>query len=346
MTKWEKLLSDFSVAIGYFAICVASLADSLIDSFIHFPFILAFFLPWVTLPRVFIQLVQQTLQAIESDPAINSREAALQALRRLGLDDFAYVLMTMPRPQLPRLSSLLPRMASEDLQQRWTGTFGITLLRQTSAFVRSLVYNYARFTGDTLEGRSILDFGCGYGRIARWMYYFSDPACVIGLDPWPRAIEACRQDGLGPQFIQSDYLPTSLPVGDARFALIYAFSVFTHLSERATRVALKTLTDYLTDNGLIGITIRPVEYWENEKLARSKGLVEQQIATHKENGFSFLPHDHDRERPRIDGEMTYGDTSFTLEWLAKNFPHVSIKGVDRSLEDPLQYYVFLQKRGG
>jgi SAM-dependent methyltransferase len=293
---------------------------------------------------VFIQLVQQTLREIEANPAINSREAALRALRRLGIDDFAYVLMTMPNAQFPRLSSLLPRMASEDLQQRWTGATGIMLLRQTSAFVRSLAHNYARFTGNTLEGRSILDFGCGYGRIARWMYYFSDPASVIGVDPWPRAIEVCRQDGLGPQFIQSEYLPTNLPVGNERFALIYAFSVFTHLSERATRVALKTLTEYLNENGLLAITIRPVEYWQNEKLARSKGLVEHQITMHNEKGFSFLPHDHDQERPRVDSEMTYGDTSFTLEWLSKNFPYLSIKGVDRSLDDSLQYYVFLQKK--
>jgi SAM-dependent methyltransferase len=292
---------------------------------------------------MFIELVQQTLRQTEANPAINSRETALQSLRSLGIDDFAYVLMTVPNPQFPRLSSLLPRMASEDLQQRWTGATGITLLRQTSAFVRSLAYNYARFTGDTLEGRSILDFGCGYGRIARWMYYFSDPANVIGVDPWQRAIEVCRQDGLGPQFIQSEYLPTSLPVGDVRFALIYAFSVFTHLSERATRVALKTLTEYLNEKALLAITIRPVEYWQNEKLARSKGLVEHQIAMHKEKGFSFLPHGHDGDRPRIDGEMTYGDTSFTLEWLSTNFPQLVLKGVDRSLDDSLQYYLFLQK---
>ena len=293
---------------------------------------------------MFIQLVDSTLHAIEAAPAINSREAALQALRCLGMEDFAHVLMTMPNPQCPRLSALLPRMASEDLQRRWTGATGITLLRQTGAFVRSLAYNYAKFSDNTLEGRSILDFGCGYGRIARWMYYFSDPARVFGVDPWERAIEVCRQDGLGPQFVQSDYLPNSLPVGDTRFDLIYAFSVFTHLSERAMRAALATLAEYLNTNGLLAITIRPVEYWQNEKLARMKGLVEHQLAMHKEKGFSFLPHDHEKERPRIDGEMTYGDTSFTLEWFSRSFPYLTIQGVDRSLDDPLQYYLFLQKK--
>jgi SAM-dependent methyltransferase len=270
----------------------------------------------------------------------------LKALRCLGIEDFAYVLMTMPHPQFPRISSLLPRMASEDLQRRWTGATGITLLRQTGAFVRSLAYNYARFSDGTLEGRSILDFGCGYGRIARWMYYFSDPCRVFGVDPWERAIEVCRQDGLGPQFMQSSYLPTNLPVGDVRFDLIYAFSVFTHLSERAMRAALTTLTEYLNANGLLVITIRPVEYWQNEKLARSKGLVERQLAMHKEKGFSFLPHDHEQDRPRIDGEMTYGDTSFTLEWFSRNFPYLTLRGVDRSLDDSLQYYLFLQKSSG
>ena len=186
---------------------------------------------------------------------------ALRSLRRLGLEDFGELLASMPNPELPNLSRILPAMASIEVQTNWTGAHGMTLLKQTSNFVRSAAYNFTRLTGRPLEGARVLDFGCGYGRIARLMYYFSDPESFMGVDPWDRSIELCHQAGFGDNFRQSDYLPKTLPVGDIKFDLIYAFSVFTHLSSRATRQALNTLRNYVHHDGVLLITIRPVEYW-------------------------------------------------------------------------------------
>jgi SAM-dependent methyltransferase len=183
-----------------------------------------------------------------------------------------------------------------------------------------------------------LDYGCGYGRIARLMYYFSDPARVVGVDPWDKSIEICHGDGLGANFVQSDYLPESLPVGRRRFDLIYAFSVFTHLSERAARASLNTLAHYLKRKGLLVITIRPIEFWPYDQAAQEAEAVEHQMALHREKGFSFRPH----QRRAVDGDITYGDTSLKTDWLSHNFPQFTIKGVDRSLDDSLQRYVFLQ----
>jgi SAM-dependent methyltransferase len=226
------------------------------------------------------------------------------------------------------------------VQQSWTGCSGETLLRQTCAFVRSLAYNYTRFTGKPLAGASILDFGCGYGRIARLMYYFVDPSSLVGVDPWDRSVQICQEDGMGSNFLLSSYLPTNLPVGARQFDLIYAFSVFTHLSERAMRISLAAISRYLKVGGLLIITIRPVEYWHYDQGAQKSGLSERQVALHKEKGFAFLPHN----RPAVDGDITYGDTTLTLQWLADNFPFLLVKGADRSLDDPFQYYVFLQHR--
>lgn len=287
---------------------------------------------------MFIEAVQSKLHSIETDNSISTIESALKALRGLGIDDFGYFLISLPNPQFPKLSALLPRMASDEVQKSWTGSSGEVLLRQTCTFVRSVAYNYAKLAKHTLEGALILDYGCGYGRIARLMYYFSDPSSVFGVDPWDASIKICRDDRLGSNFLQSTYLPASLPVGQARFDLIYAFSVFTHLSERAAKMSLSVLSKYLRPGGLLVITIRPVEYWHHDPAAQKAGVVEQQIALHRERGFSFLPH----HRPPVDDDITYGDTSFTTEWLCSNFPQYVLKGVDRSLEDPFQYYLFLQ----
>ncbi|HTL56612.1 MAG TPA: class I SAM-dependent methyltransferase [Candidatus Limnocylindrales bacterium] len=286
----------------------------------------------------FLESVEAKLRSVETEKAIDSFEQALKVLRTLGIDDFGFVFMSMPNPQFPKLSRLLPRMAAETVQLSWTGSSGVTLLRQTCSFVRALTYNYAKWTLKPLDGASILDFGCGYGRIARLMYYFTDPSRLVGVDPWDRSIAICREDRLAGEFAQSSYLPTSLPVGDRKFDLIYAFSVFTHLSERATNMCLSVLAKYLQPDGLLVITIRPIEYWHHHAAVEKIDSVQREISLHREKGFAFLPHN----RTAVDGDITYGDTSLTLEWLSQKAPFFSVRGVDRSLDDPLQQYVFLQ----
>jgi SAM-dependent methyltransferase len=266
-----------------------------------------------------------------------SRDQAFKLLRSLSLTDFGMFLLSLPNPKYPRLSSLLPSMASTEVQNSWTGDHGIPLLTQSIDFVRSLACQFPKLTGHGFEDASILDFGCGYGRILRLMYFFSDENSIFGVDPWDRSIEICLRDGLRNIFL-SEYLPSSLPLPRTDFDLIFAFSVFTHLSEKATAACLKTLAQYVSRDGMIVITIRPVKYWDFDRNATARRLVDNQKQTHMKHGFAFLPHD------RTDGLVNYGDTSMSLDWLQASFPELRIVAVDRSLSDPGQLYVYLQKR--
>jgi hypothetical protein len=104
---------------------------------------------------------------------------------------------------------------------------------------------------------------------------------------------------------------------------------------------LNTISKYIKPAGLIVITIRPVEYWDIDAHANAGGgVVEQRKSQHRAYGFSFLPHN----RKPIDGDITYGDTSMSLDWLEAAFPNLEIMGTDRSLSDPYQIYVFLRFR--
>lgn len=281
--------------------------------------------------------IQETVAAAERVAQRGTAEDVLAEVRFLPLDDFATVLLHMPDPALPAMSRLLPKMADEEVQRSWTGNAGYALLQQSLNFVRSVALQCVQLTGAPLQGRSILDFGCGYGRIIRLMYYYSPPSRIWGIDPWDRSIELCRSDGMLGNFAVSDYLPRTLPVGNARFGLIYAFSVFTHLSERATRQALATLRSYIEDDGLCVVTIRPREYWDVAAAmghAVSHDLMKWQ---HDEGGFAFTPHD----RSPVEGEVTYGDTSLTFRWLRDNIPGWKIAGYDHTLDDVYQIIVYL-----
>lgn len=270
------------------------------------------------------------------DAAVNGANACLAELRNLPLDDFGELVISLPNPELPRISAVLPAMASDEVQRHWTGNCGVDLLKQTNNFVRIVTQYYALLMARPLGEARILDFGCGYGRILRSMYYFADPDNLYGCDPWDKSISLCKEAGILGHLAISDYLPRTLPF-EAKFDLIYAFSVFTHLSERATSTCLEALADRLTSDGLLVITIRPVEYWAARSDV-SPDIVKELADVHRNSGFAFLPHN----RLPLDGDITYGDTSISLDYIEKRFPQFKIEKIERTIDDRFQIIVFLR----
>jgi len=268
------------------------------------------------------------------EAASNGLEPALTALRQLGLEDFGQVMISMPNGAYPALSRVLPPMASAETQRSWTGAAGVDLLRQSVAFVRIAEATFGRITGRPLHNASILDFGCGYGRLIRLMYFYSDPARIAGCDPWDRSLALCREAGLTCRLDQTDYLPESLPYPEGSFDFVYAFSVFTHTSAEATRTALSALRKVIRPDGVLAITLRPVEYWAFARDIPEPAKPELESA-HRRTGFAFRPHATGAAEP------TYGDTSMTVEFLVTEHPGWRVASVDRSLQDPYQIVVFL-----
>jgi hypothetical protein len=285
---------------------------------------------------------QPTLEAAEAI-ASETKDVvkALHQLRLMSINDFGIFLLGLPDPKYPALSALLPRMADSDVQKSWTGADGRNLLRQTLTFIRLVSQNFQSITNQPLHQQPILDFGCGWGRIIRLLYYFSDPSLIYGCDPWDKSIQICRDDRVLGNLALSEYLPHRLPFDRQQFDLILAFSVFTHLSELAAATALKVLSGALSERGLLVITIRPVEYWRIHKglSAPDRAALE---AEHAARGFAYRPHN----RTPVDGDITYGDTSMTLEYFEKQFPWLSLRKIEQTLDDPYQTVLFLTKGTG
>ena len=282
-------------------------------------------------------ILHETLTSIEAQITDStSQDELYEKLRPLGLTNFGFVMLSMPDPGFPKISGVLPGMASEQTQMQWTGAAGIPLLIQTIDFVRSVAFNFHRFTGESLENKTVLDFGCGYGRIARLMYFLTTTDNFFAVDPMNGSIEECAAHGLTKNFLLSNWSATDLPTGQRKFSLIFSFSVFTHLSETAARIALTTLLRHLEPNGLLVISIRPVEYWYFDKYTNDRKLSDHQVAAHNREGFSFLPHGQEQGIPN------YGEASMTPAWIESSFPGVEVLGLDRSISDPCQIYVFMR----
>ena len=282
----------------------------------------------------FVHHIFEHLEVVEA--SVLGREDVYRKLRKLGLSDFASVLWAMPDQRFPHTSSVLPKMATEDTQREWTGYVGETLLSQSISFMRAMSANYAALTGNSLQDKKILDFGCGYGRLMRLASFYS--ANVYGVDPWIDSLNRCEEAGITNVSL-SDYLPQDLPV-QTDFDFVYAFSVFTHLSERAMKMALGAIHKHVVTRGILCITIRPVEYWRMVYPNWSE-IDLARYENHHHAGFAFYPH----ARDAVDGDVTYGDTSMTLDYLATVCSETGwrIRATDRTIEDPVQRFVFLER---
>ena len=268
---------------------------------------------------------------------------AIRLLRRIGLETWGRFLWELPKPVFPQLSSVMPTMSPAEVQRAWTGCDGEQLLLQSTPFVRYVMWAQATFGQQRGRDLAVLDFGCGYGRIARLMLKYVESDNLWGVDPWPESIDLAWQAGFRrDRFLQSEELPTSLPVPDSGFDLVYAFSVATHLSPTALTHALSAIKKCLNENGILVVTLRPREFWNGDfhdtipKADRSEMLAE-----HDRQGVAFRPQDR---REVEDVGVTFGDISWEVETFAGALPDWHVRDVERLAVDPYQVYVTLSPR--
>jgi ubiquinone/menaquinone biosynthesis C-methylase UbiE len=90
-------------------------------------------------------------------------------------------------------------------------------------------------SGFTLEGaKRILDFGCGPGRMIRWLTSLTDKGREIwGADMFAESIVWCQQHLSPPFWFTTTTSLPHLPFEDGYFDFLYAGSVFTHIADLA-----------------------------------------------------------------------------------------------------------------
>jgi len=93
----------------------------------------------------------------------------------------------------------------------------------------------------------ILDFGCGCGRVTRF-WSARNNARIFGTDYNQRLIEWCQRNLPFAEFSANQLTPP-LTYRDNQFDLIYAFSVFTHLTEDLQKLWMMELTRVLMPGG-------------------------------------------------------------------------------------------------
>jgi ubiquinone/menaquinone biosynthesis C-methylase UbiE len=107
-----------------------------------------------------------------------------------------------------------------------------------------------RGMGASLSDKRVLDFGCGCGRILRWLTSSYPTTRFHGTDVDGEAIEWCIRNLQGPAFIKSAPEPP-LPFESAYFDVVYCFSVFTHLDEFMQDIWLAEIKRIVKPGGIV-----------------------------------------------------------------------------------------------
>jgi SAM-dependent methyltransferase len=266
--------------------------------------------------------------------------------RDLDVDLWA-LLLTQQYEVYPNIRALLPDVPDPALQQVWNGASGAELAAQSKDFYGKLCERYARHSDRPLAEASVLDFGCGWGRLTRFLARDVEPGHLYGCDPVEAILDVCRENRVPARLARTEFVPERPPF-EERFDLAFAFSVFTHISEDAHRSCLQALHQSLRPGGLLVLTVRPPEYLRlcERMHPLLESLGKDYLARLEEPRYLFVPHPADAQHLQYTGgNMSYGETVITLSYVRETWSSMfELLDVDLLAGDLHQVMLTLRRR--
>ncbi|HLY07244.1 MAG TPA: class I SAM-dependent methyltransferase [Rhizomicrobium sp.] len=127
-------------------------------------------------------------------------------------------------PRVPRL----PPVAIQKLTNNRDGRKTL----EGAAKLYGFVAREVRARAPSAKDLRLLDFGCGWGRFARFFPQLTPEANIFGIDADARLIAACREYLPGMNFAATKPR-RPLPFAEGTFDVVFSNSVFSHLNEKS-----------------------------------------------------------------------------------------------------------------
>lgn len=186
------------------------------------------------------------LSSLERARVLRPTYRAYERLRALGNRDG----LTIPTD-----SVALP---PAKLRVRVAGTANATWFLESGRLASETIQSSLEAVGLRIEDLPrVLDFGCGCGRVIRWLRDI--PAELQGADLDWDAIVWCRKNLSFAKF-EHNRLASPLPYEPESFDLIYAFSVLTHLPLNLQHDWMHELGRVLRRDGLLLVSTHGESY--------------------------------------------------------------------------------------
>jgi len=137
------------------------------------------------------------------------------------------------KPILPEVDNLGFCNPSKEIQERYVGASFTATFTEAAEFLNYLIeHQYPAGVSSNADFLKVLDYGCGWGRMLRLLRSKKELQWIsfYGCDPLRDAVEICRRSIPDAYITRCSVYPPS-DYRDGLFDLIYAYSVFSHLSE-------------------------------------------------------------------------------------------------------------------
>ena len=263
-------------------------------------------------------------------------------------DDEWFELQFWPEEALKKYGVMLPMLPSDEIQIGFTGLCGRVNLQQAFSFYR-YVCSVCQIN-DIREPR-ILDFGGGWGRVSRFFLRDTKPECIFIAETREYAIECLRATGDRCHVIHNQPRPPILGL-TGLFDLVYAYSVFSHLSEEYLHAWINYLLGVLRPGGYLVFTTRGQCFINHlEHLHRVKNKPNEMLQEHVRRLREELPLPEEVRRRYLNGEFQFypiggsgelttdffGETFIPIRYIEQNFGsffvdfNESIPNVDQSV---------------
>jgi SAM-dependent methyltransferase len=192
-----------------------------------------------------------------------------------------------------RLSGLDGRVHFNDFMLADSSPAGVDAYRKSAMSVLANIEDSLTAAGRWFDDiGSWLDFGCGYGRVIRFLVERVDPKRVYAADVIEQAVEFCAAEfGVNPIYSQ-DALANLDDLGS--FDFFYAISVLTHLNEKNSIELLRLTHDVLKPGGIAMFTTHGQASLDRLEsygaiYDRGRGAIKQVVAR---EGIAFVPYHH------------------------------------------------------
>ena len=156
-----------------------------------------------------------------------------------------------------------------NLVQLVIGTKELAWYQLGGLFMHQAIAAFLRKNGRPIESfRSILDFGCGCGRIIRWWAALRHQCEIWGTDYNPDLIAWCQKELSSMAQFQVNQANPRLDFEDKKFEFVYSYSVFTHFSMEQQQPWFAEMARILKPGGILLLTVH------GERVALRSGFSE------------------------------------------------------------------------
>jgi SAM-dependent methyltransferase len=180
------------------------------------------------------------------------------------------LIRSLDSTQHSPLGEALPKFPSEEMQRNTTGLSSEAALAQAYAFYSDVVRAAVGHGYELSASTKALDFGFGWGRITRVFMEKLSIDNIHGIDVDPAFAVMTRELFDSENFEAcAPFPPTRFE--NASFDMVFSYSVFSHLSEKACVDWMREFARIVKPGGIVAWTTRHITFFDFCQWAADQG---------------------------------------------------------------------------